>query len=239
MWWVGFKRPRVTVYLGAKAAAVRAGDGPVAEHRGETVESSLAWLDAWARQSPRALSLDVWLSGALARPFLMKLPPDVYREKDRLKVAQALIGRTSAPGERHRVWLPSLAQRSSLSAFAPEHVLERLQAIARPIKGRRHHISAIRPLWVDALHRAHRAGSPCHAVALIDSDALTVLTGRDDDFDSASTVLCGSPGESQPALARALVSAGIEPGTERVERFSASLAGDKKSARSMFLETLQ
>jgi hypothetical protein len=209
VWWVG-SRPH-DVYLGTRGFAVCAGDGkPVWQETGR-LQAGLDAFVAWLGQVDAKAKLRLWLSGGLCRPFVMQAVPGVSGEAEWQRVAAAMAPMQTGLAGPCEVWLSKSAQRKTarVAVAVEQQLLQRLQALVEDA-GTRHRLISMRPWWSEVLRAALLRDAALPALAVQDCDALTVLAGTGDGFDTATTLTPIADCESaHAALARWLLTADV------------------------------
>ena len=221
MWWAGSRSGKVhDVYVGTRAFAVCAGGGEVVLAQAVAgVEEALAALGQWLAQAEAKLSLRLWLSGGLCRPFIVPLVPGLKNASELARVLQAMAPQhTGLPGEC-QVWKDNDGE-APVAVAVQRVVLDSLQeTVNAASQAHRHRIASIRPWWADALRAALQQEPAVPAVAVQDCDSLTVLTGRGGRFDIATTLTPVIDREAaRSSLARLLLTTDVGEGQERVVR---------------------
>lgn len=187
VWSVGFDfraaRAR-QVYLSLRWAQVQNGHGGCQQIDGH------GWADVLARCSPaqqpclaERRRTTVWLSGALARPFLVAPVSGLTSREELMQVAQAQAAEATGLSDPCAVWLDGRwsAKTGGLAAAIETEVLAALQAWAGL---HRVPLTAVRPWWNLPLNDQWRAGSTTAGraalISLQDEEALMVF-GQDAD----------------------------------------------------------
>jgi hypothetical protein len=235
--WAGNKvRPR-DIYLGTRTVAWVDGNGATVAASIEGMESAVFTVRDRLEESVYKGRLRIWLSGGLCRPFLLPDLSGVVNPDEILRVASRLaIERTGLSGNC-KVWLDRPRRGTARMAVAvAQGTLDALHAEL----GGRWRIDAIRPWWTEVLRVAlSREETPC-ALGVQDCDSLTLLMGKKNSFDAASTI-CPVLDEAaaNSAFARALLSADIPQGEEMLARLTlgtSRLPGPQDSALASLME---
>lgn len=233
MWWAG-SRP-YDLYLGDRAVSLC---------DGEELRLSLA-VDHWeaglaaareelARRADRR-RVRVWLSGALCRPCVLPALQGLRNRAEMLKVAQALAGEKTGFAGPCRVWLERGAKRAVPMAAAVDVAL--LERLTKEALGRR--LASITPWWAEALNTCLRGPHAPQAIAVRDSDALTVLAGPADEFGFAATYFPAHGRDAAAAaFARAMLSADLPAGPRSIWSLGSAPVGQPVScALGVLVET--
>lgn len=183
MWSVGFKAAR-QVYLSLRWAQVQNGRGGCQQIDGE------GWADVLARCSPaqqpclvERRRTTVWLSGALARPFLVDPIKGLTSREELLQVVQAQAAEATGLSDPCTVWLDGRwsPKTGGLAAAMETEVLAAVQEWARL---HRTPLMAVRPWWNLPLNDRWRTGSKTAGQATLinlqDEESLMVF-GQDAD----------------------------------------------------------
>lgn len=181
MWSVGFKAAR-QVYLSLRWAQVQNGHGGCQQIDGE------GWADVLAQCLPEQQPClverrrtTVWLSGALARPFLVEPVSGLASREELVQVAQAQAAEATGLSDPCTVWLDGRwsPETGGLAAAVETGVLSALQDWGRL---HRTPLSAVRPWWNlplnDRLGAGRSTAGQAALVSLQDEEALMVF-GQD------------------------------------------------------------
>ncbi|HEY4080822.1 MAG TPA: hypothetical protein VGM81_09005 [Burkholderiaceae bacterium] len=191
---------------------------------------ALAVFDERILAEHRNAKMRIWLSGGLARPFLFNAP-DGASEADLRRIAAALASEQTGLEGDCEVWVEKSGKGGSRMAVAMQ-VATHQALLKRFGASKRQTLLSMRPWWADVLRASLRERQDLQGIAVQDCDALTMLTGQGDRFDSAQTM---SPVFDQPtadaALMRRLLSMDIDAAAVRrarlvVEAGSTSMAVD-------------
>ncbi len=127
---------------------------------------------ALAESKPRRLRL--WLSGALARPFMLEPVPGLRDRQEALRLAQAQTADATGLAGACVVWMDAWKPDQPCLAVAVEqHLIDAAQAMAAEACVR---LTGIAPGWNAALYqRIGAKGDLPKLLAVEDADALTVL----------------------------------------------------------------
>ncbi len=211
MSWAGSEAPQV--YLGQNRVGVWS---PTA------ADAAVQWLDSaspeegWSRavetlkgdDKPKARKVAVWLSGALARPFVFQPVQGLRRRSEALTVAAGLAPEATGLQGPCEVWLDGWTAGKPCVAVAVDRALrEQIESTARAEKLR---LTSLRPWWVAALNAALDETAAIRLLAVEEVDALTVLSGEPGSI-AAATCYAPSPdaSQSQALLTRTLMAANV------------------------------
>jgi hypothetical protein len=200
-----------SLYLGAAEAAVTGPDGDVAQSSHSRLEDAIAWgvaHIAGARSHWRRPRVRVWLSGALARPFLCGPVAGLARWAEAQALATAAAGAGTGLERPCEVQLEGWPGSTSVLAVAVEAAtLRALEAAAREAGVV---LRSVRPWWASALHAACTQPAAPRLLAVTEADCMTVIGGTDGGFELARSVV-PKPAEDDAAhlLARLTLTQGI------------------------------
>lgn len=206
------------VYLGlTRVGVARSGAEPVWASAGsldEGLAKAFELVGAATQDSGirRRGNLRLWLSGGLARPFLMQPIDGVKLWTDAIKIAPSLAPEATGLGEPCTVWLDAWNDRqASLAVAVPTSLLERIERLAS--ESGRYRVKGVRPWWswVMSQHASHADTSPA-MLAVRDSDAMSLL-GWADSEDAPKVANCYWPlpddDQATSLVRRAAMSAGL------------------------------
>ena len=212
MLWAGSEPSQI--YLGQTRVGVWSTSSPDVGVQWLSAESA---QDGWARGierlrqdgQPKRQRVKVWLSGALARPFVFEPVQGLRRWSEALQVAAGLAPDATGLEGPCEVWLDDWAPGKSCIAVAVDRGLREL--IESSAKTEKLRLTAIRPWWAEALREVVRAeASTTGLLAVEEVDALTVLSGDGGVLAAAS---CYSPRpdstQTEALLTRALMAANV------------------------------
>jgi len=203
------------VYLGRQTAGVV---DPLA-----TASAGTVWMagdsveDCWRRaieslvpKKWRKRRIDLVLSGALARPFMMAPVAGLRSWREAEQVAASLAPDATGLMGPCEVWLGDWSpNRPSLVVAIDIGVRQLIEATARELGVR---LAGLRPWWATALRQASQQTPATRLLAAEDTDALTVLTGENEGFGSATTYApCPHPDQIGALFARLGLASGVEP----------------------------
>jgi len=236
VWWVGSK-PH-DVYLGTRAFAVCRGADKLAVQSVEGSDAVFGAFAGWLAEGGPRRRLRLWLSGGLCRPFIVPVVPGVSSEQEWQQVAAAMAPAQCGLQGACRVWLsaPDKKRNARIAVAVQETLLQRLHETVDSAACK-HRIASIRPWWSEVLQHALQREPTLQVLAVQDCDALTVLAGAGEGFDSASTLTPVFDTETaEAALARMLLMADVAPGQDLRARLTLNGAGH--AAASMALGPL-
>lgn len=190
----------------------------VADAAGEWLWGDVGgWIDGLQRvmeilekDGSQAKKVDLWLSGSLARPFIVEPVPGLKSRDERILVAERtaadLVG-FSGPCE---VWLQEPAS-PGLAVAVEQELLSKLRLAEAASNVR---FASIRPWWSHALRDVMETAPSSEALLTYEPDSWTLLSGSHGTFQCAETVA--------PAPAE-------EDGAEWLRRtaFAAAISGRK------------
>lgn len=211
------------LWAGSEPSQIYLGQTRVGVWSTASADAGVRWLpvgsaqEGWARGiellrqdgQPKRQRVKVWLSGALARPFVFEPVQGLRRWSEALQVAAGLAPDATGLGGPCEVWLDDWAPSRSCIAVAVDRGLrELIESSARTEKLR---LTAIRPWWTEALREVIRAEAwTTGLLAVEEVDALTVLSGDGGVLAAAS---CYSPrpdsAQTEALLTRALMAANV------------------------------
>ena len=213
MSWAGSEVAQV--YLGRQTAGVvdplaSASAGPI-WMAGDSVED--CWRRAIESLVPakwRKRRIDLVLSGALARPFMMSPVAGLRSWREAEQVAASLASDATGLAGPCEVWLGDWSpDRASLVVAIDISARQLIEAAARELGVR---LAGLRPWWATALRQASQRMPVTRLLAAEDTDALTILTGEDEGFGTATTYApCPHPDQIGALFARLGLASGVEP----------------------------
>lgn len=186
---------------------------------------------------PRRQRVAVWLSGALARPFVFEPVRGLRRWSEALQVAAGLAPEATGLEGPCEVWLDDWMPGKSCIAIAIDRGLR--ETIESTARSERLRLTAIRPWWAAALNEAMKSQTPARGLLAIEElDALTVLSGGEGVFTSAA---CYSPRpdptQTEALLTRALMAANVAASDglrAKLDDGATSGHGDAKASQGGF-----
>ena len=232
MWLAGSEL--VDVYLGETAAAVMTA--------GESGETDAAhWLaatsvdEAWGLVAQHMAGTDgnrrpgrrvrLWLSGALARPFMFGPVAGLRRWAEANDVAASMASDATGLIGPCAIWLDDWRPDAPCLAVAMNRSL--LDAIETSAAEHGLRIASIRPWWTAVLGAALQTPEAPRCLTIEDSDALVLLSGSELMFGTAVAYAPRPDAQQTEALlARGLLAAGIE----RTQASRASLSRNSASS---------
>lgn len=205
MWWAGSRSWQL--YLGRSVIGIaEPSEAPCwidvgsLDEGWRVVEAKLA--EKGSRRQVLRVGLKVFLSGALARPFVIPPVTGVRRWRELLQIAEGLAPEATGLAGPCAVWLATAKAGEACLAVAAERVL--VNEIASQAARLRMRLLSSEPWWTLALNEALTRSPAPKLLAVEDSDALTILSGDNGAFASAATYAPPPPpGQLQALLARA------------------------------------
>jgi hypothetical protein len=199
------------VYVGSRGFAVCRGVEKLHARWVADLRESLQALATWLSEDEAKRKLRIWLSGGLCRPFLVSSVPGISGEEEWRRIATAMAPMQCGLEPPCRVWLspPEKKGHARVAVALEEAVLTRLLEVVQAA-ARKHRIASIRPWWSEVLRLALQREPAAPVLAVRDCDALTVLVGSGQQFDSAATLSPVFDAETaEAALARMLMTADV------------------------------
>ena len=203
------------VYLGQDMTGVA---DPLA-----TSPASLVWLpgdsvaDCWRRAieslAPtkwRKRRVQVLLSGALARPFMMSPITGLKSRREAAQVGASLGPEATGLAGPCEVWLGDwMPDRASLVVAVDTELRQLVESTALQSGVR---LAGIGPWWATALQRASQQSPSIRFLAAQDTDSLTVLTDEGESFSSATSYApCPQQEQIDALFARLLLASAVVP----------------------------
>ena len=200
------------LYLGSRQAGLAKGGEPLgwAEHDG-LAAATVHWASVASGSQRRGLrrpAMRVWLSGALARPFLCGPVQGLKRWGEAELLAQATVSEaTGLDGPCEVVLEDWPGNAAAMAVASPADGIASIVAAVRDAKCR---VLSLRPWWTGALHRALQDHRDARMLVAVESDAVTILSGQHGRWDSASTFAPAPPApQLEQLLARKLMATAI------------------------------
>lgn len=207
MWWAG-SLP-IHVYLGQGEARVAIPGR--ADVWTQVKAVSQAW--DWAVESIRSETafrrrpVHVWLSGSLARPFMLPELPGVRSSAEARKIAESLAPEEAGLGGACVVHLDRWrSQGATLATAVALDVWEMLVASRESIGPPQ----SVSPWWCAAASQALAQGLRFELLAVREADAITVLGGKGETLDVAGSFASMDRAEAMKLLSRVALSAALE-----------------------------
>jgi hypothetical protein len=176
------------VYLGSRSVAFVDAQGAPRWHETQGVLQGLELLEAAVREKLVRPRCRLWLSGALARPFMLE---PVTGLRNRVEVHQAAEGvapeATGLEGPCE-VWIEDAFPRRKAIAVAIERsTLELIDTAVRRKSGLR--VVSIKPWWQLGLNRllGDETGRNARVLLVEEPEALTLVAGEAGVFQEAAT----------------------------------------------------
>jgi hypothetical protein len=165
-----------------------------------------------SRRLHRPPALRIWLSGGLARPFLVGPVAGLRRWHEAMALASAAAPEaTGLTGSCRTVLEGWPGDRAALAIAVPTPLLERIDQEARRL---RQSVQSIRPWWCRMVESASAPAAAGETLAIEDSDALTILREQAGQFVLARTY---SPRPSADQVASVVVRTALAEGVEESE----------------------
>ena len=214
------------IYVGRAEGGVARGEQRLFWQSHASLDAGLAALferaaaerkSRWQRR-PRAR---VWLSGALARPFLCGPVQGLKRWAEVEALAEAMA--PDATGLAAPCVVQVETWPCAHAALAVAINVETRDAIEAAARVHGVTVRSIRPWWAAALNHVLADGSKARLVAIADGDAMTLLGPDAGRFDAASAYVPGPTGaQADSLLARLALTSGAA--SENVVRVRVSLS---------------
>ena len=196
------------VYLGVAIGGVVRGNERAIWQPHATLDAGLGVLFAHARKQARR-PVRVWLSGALARPFLCGPVQGLKRWSEVTAVAQAMAPDATGLAAPCEVQVEAWPSPQAALAVAIDPLMQ--QAIEAAAREHGVTLQSLRPWWAVAFNQVLAAAPDARLVAVADSDALTLLGGDDARLHAASAYV-PRPSDEQAgqSIARLALTAGVD-----------------------------
>lgn len=212
MWLAGSK---VDVYVGTLAVALDDGGDRILAFEVGSFAAALEQLRVWCQERAVRTRLRVWLSGGLARPFVLPQVVGVKGTVEVRQIAHSLVEQSTGLAGECAVWVDA---KLPIAIAVQDATLELLTAACVDAP-RPHKIVSIRPWWSGVLRWVLNQDSRSAALAVQDCDSLTVLAGRDEGFEVATTLSPVTDTETaDAALVRQVLATGIADSEWRMAR---------------------
>lgn len=210
MWWAGAEV--CDLYLGLRTSGLACTRRAVAwaEHA-DAADGARRQIEALRRAGTRwrRRPLRLWLSSALARPFLMQ-PVQGLEPGELQALAQAQAKDSAGFDEACAVWVESspAPRAPHVGVAMPAALRKELLAVARDSGAV---LRSLRPWWAHALDAAlHEAKAPVAAFTATDTDGLVLLAEREGRWALSESVTPAPAAEQADAIiARRLFACGI------------------------------
>ena len=172
MWWAASS---VESYLGTKRLGVRHPGRPAQWFDMPSEGAAVAQLESrlLGARPARGTRLRVWLSAALARPFIVGADSGVQSEAEVRAVAESIAADETGIAEPVAVWLDAWRRgRATAAAAMPAALMEQIRAACQRTKVR---LSSVKPWWNMALDAATGQAKASDDVlwSLRESDGMT------------------------------------------------------------------
>lgn len=196
------------VYLGLAIGGVVRGSERAVWQTHATLDAGLGVLFAHARQQARK-PVRVWLSGALARPFLCGPVQGLKRWSEVTAVAEAMAPDSTGLAAPCAVQVEAWPSPHAALAVAIDPLMQ--QAIEAAAREHGLTLQSLRPWWAAAFNQVLATTPSARLVAVVDSDALTLLGGDDERVHTASAYV-PRPSDEQAgqSIARLALTAGVD-----------------------------
>ena len=226
MWWGGSER--VAVYLGETLVGVaRVGNAEAATVVWQPVEGATAgfeWAVKWLGDQPcrnRARTLDVSLSGSLARPFVLEPIIGLKSRREAVDVAVALAPAATGLAGPCMVWLDDWVAGQRCIAVAVDAQVRNQLELAAAAQGMK--LAALRPWWSVALDAANATSNDSmQLLAVEDADSITVFSSEGNIGYTALATYAPKPASIQ---ARAVVTRAAMAGNVSVNGIAVASMG--------------
>jgi len=175
VWWVG-SRP-ADVFIGESVFGLAApGERPRWESTGSALEGwrrTNGFLAAKPARRRRSLPIRVWLSGRLARPFLVSPIRGLRRQSEAIQVAQSIAESATGLSGPLRVWLDAWQAGQPCLGIAVEQALvDLIETRNEPVTYR---LESIAPWWADAIHACRSTTRQSAWCAVDDGEEVTLI----------------------------------------------------------------
>lgn len=212
MWLVGSER--LDIFLGTSMLGVCPPGKPArwfdVSNAFESWDRAQQEIDSVVDERKTIVRAKVWLSGSLARPFMLPAMPGITRVHDALKVAQAMCAEATGLAGPCRVWLDDWTRELECLAVAVEQsVVDAVEAGAGQGKFT---LESLRPWWSDALGASLALAERPSLLAIDDGEALTILGGRKGCFTTAVGYGHANPEQIESIVSRAMLVGAAENG---------------------------
>ncbi len=168
-------------------------------------------IDSMRGKRKTRVRVRVWLSGSLARPFMLPVMPGLTRAQDAHKVAQTMCAEATGLTGSCRVWLDAWVKEQECLAVAMEQSLVDAIEASADNKGKgkaKFVLEGLRPWWSEvlraSLHLEDRSLRPS-LLAIDDGEALTVLGGGEQGFTTAVGYGRATPDQIESIVSRAML----------------------------------
>ena len=210
MWSVGTER--WDLYLGeSQSGLAKVGAAPHWQPHVDPTSELEARLHAIASSSRKRWTrptVAVWLSGSLARPFLLAPVAGLRGRREALALAQAAAAEATGIGGEVAVWFDQVPTTHATVAVA---MPASLRTVALELcKAHRVQLGSLRPWWALALEFANDNSPPQALFAAEDTDSLVLLGWDRSNWTSADACVPGPlPVQEASLIARRAFVAGV------------------------------
>lgn len=175
-----------------------------------------------ALSSRRRSEINVWLSGALVRPFILDAVKGLKSKREALLVAERAASEALGSDKPQTLWLEDRSATTVGLAVAGDR--EAVNEIAKVHLRHGVRLAAIRPWWSKALDESLRLNPGLEFIFVEEPDCWTFLAGTRSFRFAEALAPPPEPGESSEWLRRMLFNAGTS--AERGMRASLSNFAD-------------
>jgi hypothetical protein len=217
VWWAGSRVH--DVYLGTRGVAVCLGGQVLLARSAEGFDGALAFFNEWLETERKRPRLRIWFSGGVCRPFIVPAVEGVKANAERMKIARALAPQQTGLSGDCQVWLERRSADEAFVAVAIERA--RLTQFEKVVASSMHKVQVVsaRPWWGEVLQHARGCDPALAALGIQDCDSMTVLVGRGDTYELASTYSpITNEDAGRAALTRALVAGDGNEGEVTIAR---------------------
>lgn len=197
--WAGFEV--WDIYLGTQAGALVRASSPVVWCQYSSAAAGLNELLTGAATAPRAWfgpRLRLWLSGALARPFVFEPPEGLKDTSELLALARARAAQATGLAQPCEVCLSEPVEgRNQLAVALNGDLHQALLAVVDKTKAR---LVSVQPWWACAQQVALRVSPKLQAMVLVDTDSVTLLAAKQDEWMAAQSYVPAPVGQQLQAL---------------------------------------
>lgn len=179
MWSVGSKR--LDVYLG-RHTFMAEGDGHVHSETVDNLHEATETLKGWLDENPGRYVTHLWLSGSLARPFVVPATTGA-KNSDERSAALKLLGVEATGLSIDLGSACSVEVSGNLGVVVENSTLDAILAALHP-----HRPKSIQPWWIAALNACVEANPAWDLIGIHDCDSLTVLQGDTQTYFMANTI---------------------------------------------------
>jgi hypothetical protein len=176
VWWVGSKEGEV--YLGTRKVQLRVGSELVLSESVADAADGLQHLAAALQAQPKRRRFRIGLGSGLCRPFMLpevagmgaNLGANKGGKDDWMLVAESLAEEATGLSGPCQVWLDGEQEPPGLAVAMPKALMDQVFEVLPPRR-----IQSISPWWSQALKVHAKRNKTSNALAVSDSDGLTLL----------------------------------------------------------------